>query len=295
MSQIQIDLELLRKNGIYLMVPAYAGQCFAAFTRSMMQLSALCAAHQIPLDTFFIYNESLITRARNYCVEGFLNRKFRVKHKDDSITEHYYQHAMFIDTDIEFNAIDVLVMAHLQATNPEYDVLCGPYPKKVLSYEKIKYAVDKGLADDNPQDLEKFVGDYVFNTTDNKPIKLNEPAQVAESGTGFMMIRRDVFSKIDKKFPDIKYLPDHSRSEGFDGSKMISAYFDTSIDPKSKRYLSEDYHFCRLCEQSGQKVWLVPWFELKHHGYFVYGGSLLSMANAGIPATVDPSMLKKKR
>lgn len=295
MAEIKIDLEILRKNGIFLMVPAYAGQCFAAFARSMMQLSAICGAHQIPLDTFFIYNESLITRARNYCVDGFMNRKFRTQDSEGNITERLYEHAMFIDTDIEFNAMDVLVMAHLQATNPEYDVICGAYPKKVISYEKIKFAVDKGLADEDPSNLEQFIGDFVFNSIDNKPIKLNEPAQVAESGTGFMMIRRSVFEKIQNNFPEIMYYPDHSRSEGLDGSRMIPAFFDTSIDPDSKRYLSEDYHFCRLCLKTGQKVWIVPWFELKHHGYFVYGGSLPAMAAAGIPATVDKNMLKKKK
>jgi hypothetical protein len=42
------------------------------------------------------------------------------------------------------------------------------------------------------------------------------------------------------------------------------------------------------------KIWLVPWFEIKHHGYFVYSGSLPAMAAAGITATVDASKLKKK-
>lgn len=291
--ELNIDLAKIRQNGIFLMVPAYAGQCFAAFARSLMQLSSTCAQYGIPLDTFFIYNESLITRARNYCSDTFLRRKFKVQ-TDNGVEERYFQHGIFIDTDIEFNAIDVLVLAHLQNTNSEYDVICGPYPKKIISYEKIKTAVEKGFADEDPNNLEKYIGDYVFNAASKKPIMLGEPAEVMEAGTGFMMFRRDTLLKLAEKNPDIKYRPDHVRTEHFDGSNEIYSFFDTSIDPATKRYLSEDYHFCKLVREAGMKVWMVPWFELKHHGYFIYGGSLAAMAAAGVSATVDTSKLKKK-
>lgn len=294
MSKIDIDLVKIRKNGIFLMVPAYAGQCFAAFTRSMMQLSALCATHQIPLETFFIYNESLIPRARNYCADAFLNRKFKVQDSEGNFTEHYFQHGMFIDTDIEFNAIDVLVMAHLQNSDPKFDVICGPYPRKVIPWEKIKASVEKGLADDDPQNLEKYAADYVFNTVGNKPIRIGEPAEVLESGTGFMMFRRDTLLKIAEKNPDLKYLPDHARTANFDGSREITAFFDVQIQPETKRYLSEDYFFCWKARCSGMKIWLVPWLELKHHGYYIFGGSISALAQAGLPATVDTNMIKKK-
>lgn len=294
MSQIEIDLNQLRKNGIFLMVPAYAGQCFAAFARSMMQLSAICAQHQIPLETFFIYNESLIPRARNYCADAFLNRKFKVQDNEGNITEHFFQHGMFIDTDIEFNAIDVLVMAHLQNTNDEYDVICGAYSKKLISWEKAKVAVEKGLADEDPEELWKYTADYVFNTVDSTPIKVGAISEVKESGTGFMMFRRDTLLKVSEARPDLKYLPDHARTSSFDGSREITAFFDVQIDPKTKRYLSEDYFFCAITREAGMKIWLVPWFELKHHGFYIFGGSIPAMAAAGLPATVDTKMIKKK-
>lgn len=294
MAEINIDLNQIRQNGIFLMVPAYAGQCFAAFARSMMQLSAVCAQYQIPLDTFFIYNESLITRARNYCADMFLNRTFNVQDAEGNITTKNFQHGMFIDTDIEFNPVDILVMAHLQNTNPDYDVICGPYPKKVIANEKLKQAVEKGLADENPDNLTKYYGDFVFNAVSNKPIRIDQPAEVMESGTGFMMFRRETLLKVQQDNPNIGYKPDHARSDRFDGSVEISAFFDCSIDPETKRYLSEDYHFCRLVRASGMKIWLVPWFELTHHGFFPYTGSLPAMAAAGLTATVDASKIKKK-
>lgn len=290
----QIDLVQLRKNGIFLMVPAYAGQCFAAFTRSMMQLSALCAQYQIPFETFFIYNESLIPRARNYCAATFLDRKFRIQTEDGKIEEHYFQHGMFIDTDVEFNAIDVLVLAHLQNNNEEYDVICAPYSKKIIPWEKIKMAVEKGLADENPNDLEKYSADYVFNTTNTGPMPVGSPVEVHESGTGFMMFRRDTLLKVDEKNPELRYIPDHKRNDGFDGSKEITAFFDVAIHPETKRYLSEDYFFCWKVREAGMKIFLAPWMDLKHHGFYIFGGSIPAMAQAEIPMTVDTNMIKKK-
>lgn len=294
MSKFEIDLAQIRKNGIFVMIPAYAGQCFAAFGRSMMQLAALCTHHQIPLETFYIYNESLIPRARNYCADAFLNRKFKIQDDAGNITEHYFQHGMFIDTDIEFNALDVLVLAHFQNTREDFDIVCGPYSRKVLPWEKIKVAVEKGLGDDDPHDLEKYSADYVFNSVEGKPIKVHEPAEVMESGTGFMMFRRDTLLKVAEDNPDLKYLPDHARTASFDGSREITAFFHCAIHPESKRYLSEDYFFCWKARESGMKIWLVPWLELKHHGYYIFGGSLPAMAQAGLPASVDTTMIKKK-
>lgn len=293
MAEINIDLAEIRENGIYLMLPAYGGQCFAAFSRSLMQLTALCTQYQIPFDVFFIYNESLISRARNYCADMFLNAKFKTKDANGNITEHHFKHGIFIDADIEFNAIDVLVMAHLQNNNSDYDIICGPYPKKHISWEKITRAVEKGFADEDPNNLENFVGDYVFNAIGTDRIGLNEPFEVHESGTGFMMFRRETLEKIARQKPEILYKPDHSRSENFNGDRMISAFFDTAIDPKTKRYLSEDYYFCHLARECGMKVWMVPWFNIKHHGYFIFGGSLGALAQAGVSATVDIKEIKK--
>jgi hypothetical protein len=74
----------------------------------------------------------------------------------------------------------------MQSEDSDYDVLCGPYPKKCISWEMIKMAVDKGFADENPGNLEKFVGDYVFNpVSGGGSIPLGAPVEVLEAGTFF--------------------------------------------------------------------------------------------------------------
>jgi hypothetical protein len=67
------------------------------------------------------------------------------------------------------------------------------------------------------------------------------------------------------------------------------AYFDCIIDPKSKRYLSEDYMFCQWARNAGIKVWMAPWMRLQHMGSYFFGGSLADLANVGAAATADPT------
>jgi len=133
----------------------------------------------------------------------------------------------------------------------------------------------------------------------------------------------------------MSYKPDHVRTENFDGSREIIAYFDALIDDKtaninnemeaffeknpkatpdevkafvadkrstltqpaeySNRYLSEDYMFCQWARRIGLKVWLCPWMELQHMGSMVFGGSLKDLASIGAAATADPSQVGKNK
>lgn len=280
--EINIPVETLQKQKLFLAVPMYGGQCAGMFARSLADLTGLCSRYKIPLQFYFLFNESLITRARNYCADEFM--------RSDAT------HMMFIDSDIGFDANDVIALLGLSATNEEYNVLCGPYPKKTISWEKIKAAVDKGVADEDPNVLENYVGDYVFNPKSGSgAIKVSEPCEVSEGGTGFMLIQKKVLEKYREEFPELQYKPDHVRTKNFDGSREIMAFFDCIIDPDTKRYLSEDYMFCYNVQKMGMKVWLCPWMQLKHVGSYIFGGSLAHLASVGAAATADVSKLGKKK
>jgi hypothetical protein len=252
------------------------------YARSLADLSAVCAQYGIPLQIYMLFNESLITRGRAYCCDEFMRSGST--------------HLMFIDSDIGFAAQDVLALLAMMTDESPYDVLAGPYPKKCISWEKIKAAVDKGMADEDPNNLDNFVGDYVFNPrTDQAEIPIGEPVQVMEAGTGFMMIRRKTFEMYNKAYPEMSYKPDHVRTAEFDGSREIMMYFDCKIDPVSKRYLSEDYKFCYDVWNMGGQVWFCPWMQLKHVGTYMFGGSLAALASIGASATANPALLGGKR
>lgn len=283
--EIKIQVEELRKRTLFVAAPMYGGMCHGSFARSMQDLTSMCIRYGIQMRCYYLFNESLITRARNYCVDEFLRSGMT--------------HMMFIDSDIGFDPNDVIGLLALQDDESPYDVIGGPYPKKCISWEKIKLAVDKGVADKDPSQLEQFVGDYVFNPVfpdgvSEARISLDQPAEVLELGTGFMMIRRSTFDKYREAYPEYSYKPDHVRTANFDGSREIHAYFDCIIDPESKRYLSEDYMFCQNVRKMGGKIWLCPWMRLSHTGTYTFGGSLAALASVGAHATADVTKLGKK-
>ena len=282
--EVSISKEQLQKRKIMVATPMYGGQCAGMFTKSSVDLSALGQQWEMDIRFFYLFNESLITRARNYCVDEFM--------RSDCT------HLMFIDSDIGFDPNDVLTLAAIQSENPdddEYDIICGPYPKKCISWEKVKDAVDKGFGDDNPEQLQRYIGDYVFNPVSGTNIPLDQPVEVLEAGTGFMMIRKNTFEKFAEAYPELKYKPDHVRTKHFDGTRQITAFFDALICPDSNRYLSEDYMFCQWARKIDMKVWYCPWMKLQHMGSYVFGGSLPDLAQLGASATADIDKLGKQK
>ena len=279
--EINVSIEELRKNKIFVATPMYGGTCTGQFAKATADLAKLGAEYGMEIEFFYLFNESLIPRARNYLV--------------DDVLRSSYTHFMFIDADIGFNPNDVIALSVI-SNQPGKDIVCAPYPKKCISWEKIKRAVDKGFADKDPNQLELYVGDYVFNPTQAATsIRLDEPVEVLEGGTGFMMIPRNTFVRYQAAYPELSYRPDHVRTEHFDGSREITAFFDTVIDPATKRYLSEDYMFCQYAQRAGLKTWLCPWMSTNHTGTYTFAGSLIDLAQIGAAATADVEALGKAK
>ncbi len=265
----------------------YGGMCHGMYTKASCDLSTTATKYGMDVKFFYLFNESLITRARNYLVDEFLRSP--------------YTHLMFIDSDINFNPQDVLSLAAL--CDDDKPIIGGPYPKKCIAWEKVRNAVDHGIGDDDINELEKFTGDFVFNPlSGTEEIRIDEPLQVLEVGTGFMMIKRSVFEKFREEYPQFNYKPDHNRSEHFDGTRYIHAFFDTVIDNETyagkghggtDRYLSEDYMFCQFANKIGFTTWLCPWMKLGHVGTYVFNGTLsdlgrLDYAAHGMDTTTRP-------
>jgi hypothetical protein len=279
--EVSVSIEELRTRKIFVATPMYGGICGGQYCKSTADLSGMSAQYGMDVRFFYLFNESLITRARNYLVDEFL--------RSDCT------HLMFIDSDIGFDPNDVIALSVIADPKSDKDIVCGPYPKKCIAWEKIVRAVDKGFADKDPNNLEKYVGDYVFNPKEGTgSIALDEPVEVLEGGTGFMIIQRKALEKFAAAYPQYSYMPDHVRTEHFDGTREILQYFQAEIDPKSKRYLSEDYWFCQKMWDIGVKTWLCPWMKLQHTGAYVFGGSLIDLAQIGAGATADESSMPNK-
>ena len=264
--QLHVNLEELRKNKLFVATPMYGGMNHGLYMKSCLDLQTVMIRYGIEVKFSFLFNESLITRARNYLVDEFLRTDFT--------------HLMFIDSDIHFDPNDIVALMAL-----DKDVIGGPYPKKSINWGNIAETARKN-PDLNPKELENLVGEYVFNVVKGtQQFQVSEPLEVMEIGTGHMMIKRQVFEKMEKEYPFIRYKPDHIGQAHFDGSRYIHAYFDTVIDTKdscvgggSERYLSEDYMFCQMWRKMGGQVYLCPWMKTQHIGTYAFTGNMPAVA-----------------
>jgi hypothetical protein len=264
--QIQVNIEELRKNKLFVATPMYGGMSHGLYVKSCLDLQTVMMRYGIEVKFSFLFNESLITRARNYLVDEFLRTDFT--------------HMLFIDSDIHFDPNDIVALMAL-----DKDVVGGPYPKKSINWANIAETARKN-PDLNPKELENLVGEYVFNVVKGtQQFQVSEPLEVMEIGTGHMMIKREVFDKMAVEYPTIRYKPDHVGQAHFDGSRYIHAYFDTVIDTTdsivgggSERYLSEDYMFCQMWRKMGGQIFLCPWMKTQHIGTYAFTGNMPAVA-----------------
>ena len=265
--EIKVELEKLRQNKLFVATPMYGGMAHGLYIKSCLDLQNVMSKYGIETKFSFLFNESLITRARNYLVDEFLRTDCT--------------HLLFLDSDIGYTAQDVVALMAL-----DKDVIGGPYPKKAINWENVAKAA-RQHPDLEPHELEKLVGQYVFNVVKGtKSFSVTEPLEVMEIGTGYMMVKREVFDKMKDSYPMIHYKPDHVGQSNFDGSRYIHAYFDTVIDYKdsitgggSDRYLSEDYMFCQMWRKIGGQIYLCPWMKTQHVGSYAFSGNMPAVAN----------------
>jgi hypothetical protein len=257
--EIQVKIDDLKKNKLFVATPMYGGQCHGLYAKSSLDLQNMLNQYGVATKFSFLFNESLITRARNYLVDEFLR-------SDCS-------HLLFLDSDIHFNPQDVVALMAL-----DKDVIGAPYPKKSINWANIAHAA-RTHPQLEPRELENLVGEYVFNVVHGtQQFQVSEPLEVMEIGTGFMMVKREVFSKFKDAYPELQYKPDHVGQAHFDGSRYIHAYFDTVIDPVSHRYLSEDYMFCQWWRKIGGQIYLCPWMRTQHIGSYAFTGNMPKVA-----------------
>jgi hypothetical protein len=241
-------------KGIFVATPMYGGMCIGNYASALMQLPTICSKAGIRMYYTYMMNESLITRARNSLAFDFL--------ASDAT------HLMFIDADIGFNPNDIIEMVRR-----DVDICCGLYPKKEIHWQRVADAAAKGIPADQ---LKDHTGTFVVNLVKNErqEVKINELMEIQNGGTGFMLIKREVFEALADKVPeynnDMYMAVDTERKP-----RIIKEYFATSIDPESNnRLLSEDYHFCKLARKHGFKIHAAPWAELSHTGTYVFSGAL---------------------
>ena len=239
---------------VMLGTPMYGGMTTGFYMQSVCKLQAGFSSLGWNFMSSFVFNESLITRARNSVAHQFLKTEAT--------------HLLFIDADIRFEAEHIAAMVEA-----DVDVLCGIYPKKEINWNMVERAVKSGVPVDQ---LKKHTASFVLNLLEDArevTVAQNKPFEIMAGGTGCMLIKRAVFEKMIGLVPS--YTNDVGDLAGNIGAELIHEFFSTSIDDASNRLLSEDYHFCFKWREAGGKIHAAPWVKLAHIGTYIFEGGLL--------------------
>lgn len=239
---------------LFIAIPCYGGKLnnltFNSIVNSIDWLRN--QNHSIRVDT--LSNESLVNRARNTFVTKFLDEK-----------EFNGTHLLFIDADIVFT-IDNLK----RIIDFNKDIVTCTYPTKSLAWNKLQ----KKIKYSDKEQIQNLLMQYNINLYDDDNIQtFNGFARVKESATGFMLIKKEVFTTIMNKFQNLKYTPD--LRSGIEGSDNAYDFFPVGCYKEKNgitRFLSEDYYFCRLAEECGFEIWTDISTPITHLGSFEYSG-----------------------
>jgi hypothetical protein len=242
---------------LYISTPCYDAMLTMQYTMSLLRLVQFCNQHNIDYMIDFLGNESLITRARNKSLNKFMNTDC--------------SHLLFIDSDIEFQpeaVMDLLLF--------DKDVSCCVYPKKGFNWNKFMYSIQN---EQNSKEHPSSRGlDYAYNimyNDKNELIKNGDFIRVNQSSTGFMMIKREIVEKLNKKHTELEIISDELSNND---TKMYGLF---CCMIKDKQYLSEDYSFCQRVNDIGGQLWINVKHNLNHIGKYSFNSDIQNRQNYG--------------
>ena len=185
------NLTILNKSKIFIATPCYGGMVTEEFHRSIINLTNIMIYNKIDYLTMTLANDSLVTRARNTLASVFLAYK-------------ECTHLMFIDADIGFHWESVL-----RLIEHDKDVVVGTYPKKGIQWDTVHDAVkNENITAEN---LAEYSTNYALNfivNDDGTLVTENDLVKLKDAGTGFMLIKRNVFEQFINNYPEIEYIND---------------------------------------------------------------------------------------
>jgi len=146
-------------------------------------------------------------------------------------------HLFFVDADIGWEPWHLLVLL-----DRDKDVMAGLYPMKTMP---IKWVING------------------FPGAEEGPNGLQE---VSKAGTGFLLMKKHVFEKMNVHPAVKQYKNDIGLDPKYD--KYLKTYFDTAV--RQNRYYSEDWTFCENWRDLGGKIFVDKRVLLRHSGAYVF-------------------------
>ena len=256
------------KYKIFVATPVHS-ECSIHYTQALLKFQKQCMMNSIMV-SFSLLKSSLVTQGRNLCVANFLK---------DPIN---YTHLLFIDSDIDFKFDTIMKMIKF-----DREVIATPYPMKHIHWNQIWDRVQKGKIK-NIEELKRAGHAFPIKLDNQKGKEIpvvDGVIEVSHAPTGCMLIKRQVFDKMIKAYPNDKI----EQATIVNGIAVIDEYnynfFDTIHDPETKKYYGEDFGFCKKWTAIGGKCYCYVNDDITHVGEYAYNGKL--MDNLDISKTVD--------
>ena len=157
------------------------------------------------------------------------------------INNTQFEYLFFLDSDVGFEADDVLKLL-----NYNKEMVCGAYPMKAIPL-KWNFTLTQ------PQQRE---GDLVA---------------IDKIGIGFSLIHRNVFIRIAKQYPELKYIPtNESTTHNPTEAEYDNSYHYFHEMRQGDIYLPEDLSFFTRARTVGMQAWMDTSINLCHVGSHVF-------------------------
>ena len=262
---------------IYVATPVHS-ECSIHYTQALLKFQQACMMNNIMV-SFSLLKSSLVTQGRNLCVAGFLGDPME------------YTHMLFIDSDIDFKFDTIMKMLKF-----DKEVIATPYPMKHIHWEQIWDRLQQGKIK-NKDELMRAGFIYPIKMDglmdeNKKQITITDGLmEVSHAPTGCMLIKRQVFDKMIKAYPEDR-IEQHTIVNGEAKiTENMYNFFDTIHESDSKKYYGEDFGFCKKWTKIGGKCYCYIEDPITHIGEYQYSGSLKD--NLEFVNTVDDSKKNK--
>jgi hypothetical protein len=88
--------------------------------------------------------------------------------------------------------------------------------------------------------------------------------EMAAVGTGFLLVRREVFEKIRREHPEIAHIEDWAEHRGETKWDFFSEGIVTDEVFDKPTFLTEDFYFCKRCREAGFPIYADTGFYVMH-------------------------------
>ena len=234
--------------------PCYGGAVQVNYFRSMLRLRPALAARGIAADVKTLAQESLISRGRNTIAAEFMGSPS-------------FTHLLFIDADIGFPPDAIPRLLAFGAP-----VVAGCYPLKLVDYAAVAEVATTRPELGAPGVLEAASLRYPLRAEGVRELR-DGFIPVDDVGAGFLLLERRVLETMIAHHGDeLRYDNDvagyasPAASHELEGELAFYAFFESGVDPETRRYLSEDYAFLRRWRRLGGEVWMDVTLPLTHVG-----------------------------